>query len=223
MVVLLDLGAHLAPSRRASRRACPARSPAAEPGSSRPWCRCGGRGCRPRKSVSQLVGSSIESSLKPVLYGSALKLTSSNTKNSASGPKKIVSPTPVDFTIGLGLLGDAARIAVVGLAGGRLEHVADDRQRGLGEERIDAGGRRIRHQVHVGLVDRLPAGDRGAVEHRAFGEGLLVDHADVEGDVLPLAARVGEAEVDVFDVVVLDRLQDIFSGLHGSRFPLLRI
>ncbi len=28
---------------------------------------------------------------------------------------------------------------------------------------------------------------------------------DVEGHVLPLAARVGEAEVDVLDVVVLDR------------------
>ena len=44
---------------------------------------------------------------------------------------------PVDLSIGLGLLGDAARVAVVGLAGGRLEHVADDRQGGLGEERVD--------------------------------------------------------------------------------------
>ena len=84
---------------------------------------------------------------------------------------------PIDFTMRFGLLGDAARIAVVGLAGGRLEHVADQDERRLGEERIDAGDRRIRHQVHVGLVDRLPAGDRGAVEHLAFGEGVLFDHA----------------------------------------------
>jgi hypothetical protein len=76
----------------------------------------------------------------------------------------------------------------------------------------------IRHQAHVGLVDRLPAGDRGAVEHAAFGEGVLFDHRLVEGHVLPLAARVGEAEVDVFHVVVLHHLQDIFSRRHGYPF-----
>src|SRR5579871_1497374 len=53
----------------------------------------------PSYSVSELVGSSDESSLKPVLYGVDEKRTSSNTKNSASGPKKTVSPTPIDFTI----------------------------------------------------------------------------------------------------------------------------
>ena len=145
----------------------------------------------------------------------AVACTSSNMKNSASGPKKIGVADAHRLDHALGLLGDAARIAVVGLAGGRLEHVADQHQRGLGEERIDAGGRRIRHQAHVELVDRLPAGDRGAVEHLAFGERVLVDHGDVEGDVLPLAARIGETEVDVFHVVVLDHLQDIFGRRHG--------
>ena len=70
------------------------------------------------------------------------------------------------------------------------------------------------------LVDRLPAGDRGAVEHLAFGKGVLFDHADVEGHVLPLAARIGEAQVDVFYVVVLDRFQDVFGGLHEYPFWL---
>jgi len=60
---------------------------------------------------------------------------------------------------GFGALGDAARIAIVGLAGGRLEHVANQRQRGLRKERVDAGRRRIRHQAHVRLVDCLPARD----------------------------------------------------------------
>ena len=120
----------------------------------------------------------------------------------------------------LGLLGDAARVAVVGLAGGRLQHVADDDHGGLGEERIDRRGDRVGHQAHVGFVDRLPAGDRGAVEHRAFGKDFLVDHADVEGHVLPLAARIGEAQVDVFYVVVLDRFQDVFGGLHEYPFWL---
>src|SRR5882757_2788496 len=53
----------------------------------------------PSYSVSELVGSSEESSLKPVLYGVDEKRTSSNTKNSASGPKNTVSPTPIDFTM----------------------------------------------------------------------------------------------------------------------------
>ena len=69
---------------------------------------------------------------------------------------------------GLGLLGDAARIAVIGLAGGRLENVANQRHRGFSKKWIDAGSRRIRHQAHVGFVDRLPAGDRGAVEHHGL-------------------------------------------------------
>ena len=119
---------------------------------------------------------------------------------------------------GFGLAGDAAGIAVIGLAGGRLEHVADEHQRRLGEERVDAGGGGVRHQAHVGLVDRLPAGDRGAVEHLAFRERLLLDHPDVEGHVLPLAARIGEPEIAVLYVVVLDQLQDIFGRRHVNEF-----
>src|ERR1700687_1742599 len=53
----------------------------------------------PSYSVSELIGSSEESSLKPVLYGVVWNRTSSNTKNSASGPKYTVSPTPIDLTI----------------------------------------------------------------------------------------------------------------------------
>ena len=117
----------------------------------------------------------------------------------------------------LGLLGDAARVAIVGLAGGRLEHVADQNQRGLGEERIDAGRGRVRHQAHVGFVDRLPAGDRGAVEHLPSANVSSSIMADVESDVLPLAARIGEAEIGVFYVAVLDHLHDILWRRHGKR------
>ena len=90
-----------------------------------------------------------------------------------------------------------------------------------GEERVHARRGRVGHQRHVGFVDRLPAGDRRAVEHQAVGERVLVDQRLIEGDVLPLAARIGEAQVDIFDVVVLDRLQDILGGLHG--LPFLKI
>jgi len=46
----------------------------------------------------------------------------------------------------------------------------------------------------------------------------LVHHRDVEGHVLPLAPRIREAEVDVFDVLILDRLEDILGGLHAEPF-----
>jgi hypothetical protein len=32
--------------------------------------------------------------------------------------------------------------------------------------------------------------------------------------MLPLATRVGETQIDVLDVIVLDRLEDILGGLH---------
>src|SRR5262249_12506924 len=60
-------------------------------------------------------------------------------------------------------------------------------------------------------------GNRGSVEHDAVGEGVFVDRGDVGGDVLPFAARVGEAEIDVFHVVVLDHLHDVLRRSHGRR------
>ncbi len=114
-----------------------------------------------------------------------------------------------------GLSGDRARIAGVGLAGQRLQRIADQDHRRFREERVDAGALGVGHELHVGLVDRLPAGDGGAVEHDAFAEGVLVDGGDVGSDVLPLAARVGKPKIDVFHVVVLDHLQGIFGRSHG--------
>ncbi len=65
----------------------------------------------------------------------------------------------------------------------------------------------IRRQRHVALVDGLPAGDRRAVEHDAFGQQVLVDRRDVVREVMPLAQRIGEAEVDVFDVLFFDQIE----------------
>ena len=122
---------------------------------------------------------------------------------------------PHRFDHGLGALGDAARIARIGLAGRRLEYVAHQNQRRFREERIDRRRRRIRHQAHVGFVDGLPAGDRGAVEHLPFGERVFLDQAHVKGDMLPFAARIGEAEIDEFHVAVLDHFHDVLRRGHG--------
>ena len=115
--------------------------------------------------------------------------------------------------VSLGLVGDRARVAVVGLAGGRLHDVADQDHRRLRRERVHGCRRRVGDQRHVGLVDRLPAGDRGAVEHDAVLERIIVDEGRTHGQVLPLAARIGEPEIDIVDLVVLELLEDVFGGL----------
>ena len=79
--------------------------------------------------------------------------------------------------IGLGALGGRARVAAVELAGRRLDDVAEQDHHRRRAERIDIDGVEVRLQDHVALVDRLPAGDRGAVEHEAVGQLVLVDHA----------------------------------------------
>ena len=121
--------------------------------------------------------------------------------------------------VGLGLLGDRARVAAVGLTGAGLVHVAEDDERALRREGIEHGSRAIRHQHHVALVDRLPAGDRGAVEHDAARKEILADGADMVRQVLPLAARIGEAEVDVLDVVLLNQVEELRDIGHLDGFP----
>src|SRR3546814_10213733 len=62
--------------------------------------------------------------------------------------------------IGLGALRGRARVAGIAFAGRRLDDVAEDhehrgRRKGIVIDRVEVG-----LQVHVGLVDRLPALDR---------------------------------------------------------------
>jgi hypothetical protein len=56
---------------------------------------------------------------------------------------------------------------------------------------------------------------------------IVIHHHQVEGDVLPLAARVGETDIDVFDFLFLDELVDVGCGRllvgHDSVFPSIVI
>ena len=109
----------------------------------------------------------------------------------------------------LGALGDRARAALVAEAGGRLGDVADQDQAGLGAERIEHCGGEIGLQQHVGLADVAPAGERRAVEHHAVLEQRLRSTAPAATrDVLPLAAQVGEPEIDGAHVVGPDLLEN---------------
>jgi hypothetical protein len=87
--------------------------------------------------------------------------------------------------VGLGALGQRARIALVGLAVGRVDHVAGQDQRRLFEERVDVGGVRVGHQQHVGGFDALPAGDRRAVEGVARGELVFIEVRHRHGRAAP--------------------------------------
>ena len=123
--------------------------------------------------------------------------------------------------IGLGALGDRARIAPVKLARARIDDVADQDQHRRGGEGVVIDGVEVRLQDHVGLVDHFPALDRGAVEHEAVGQIVLVDDAGAHRQVLPLALGVGEAQVDPLDFLVLDHLQDLVGVVRHDARSLL--
>ena len=104
---------------------------------------------------------------------------------------------------------ERTRIAIVALPVGRLDHVAGDVKRGLVGERVDARRIRIGGEQHVGGLDPLPTGDRRPVECMPVVEFVLGEHLRWYLDVLFLAARVGEPQVDKLDLLVFDGLQYI--------------
>jgi hypothetical protein len=72
--------------------------------------------------------------------------------------------------IRLGLLGNVARVAGVGLFRDRVEDRTGEADRRRRIERIHHRRRRVRDHHHVRRVDWLPASDRGAVERQAVLE-----------------------------------------------------
>ncbi len=75
----------------------------------------------------------------------------------------------------LGLAGDVARVAGVGLAGHRVADKAVEDQRGVLRERVEDRGGGVGEQEHVRLLDLLEATDRGAVEPEPLLERVLVE------------------------------------------------
>ena len=124
------------------------------------------------------------------------------------------------FQVLLGPAGGGTGIAAVGLAGRGLHHVTEHDQRILRRKGVHHGAFRVGHERHVGFADVLPAGNRGAVEHDAVAEGFFLDHGAGHGQMLPFAARVGEAQIDETDVFVLEAFEYGVNVGHGdSPFP----
>src|SRR3546814_891840 len=88
----------------------------------------------------------------------------------------------------------------------------------VGIDRVEIG-----HEDHVALVDRLPASDRRAVEHQPVGEFILADQPGDHRQMLPLALGIGEAEIDPFDLLVLDLRENVRGRVrHDARLSFKR-
>ncbi len=109
----------------------------------------------------------------------------------------------------LRLLRRGSRIARIGLAGRGLDNVAEYDQARLRGERVHHRRLGVQPQDHVALVDRLPAGDRRAIEHDAVAERVLLDRGDMLRSVLPLAARISKPQVHILDGVLLQHLHHL--------------
>ena len=147
------------------------------------------------------------------------KRTSSNTQNSACGAIQDALRGAARREMGLGPLGDRTRAALVAQPGGRLGDVADQDQAGLRAERVEHGGGEVGLEQHVGLADVAPAGERRAVEHPTVLEQRLVHRPGGDPDVLPLAAQVGEPEIDRPHVLGPDLLENGCAIRH-DRIPM---
>ena len=84
------------------------------------------------------------------------------------------------------------------------------------EERIEYRRVGFGHEDHVRLVDALPAGNRGTVEHLAVAEQVFIHQLRRDGHVLLLAARVGEAQVRELHLLFFYEFQDITGGHIAS-------
>lgn len=89
-------------------------------------------------------------------------------------------------------------------------------------ERIKPGAGGIGHQGHIGFIDLLEAGDRGAVEGQALLESLVLELAGRNREVLHDADEVTESHVDELDALTLHKFQHfvrpvehVFLRSHG--------
>ena len=115
----------------------------------------------------------------------------------------------------LGALGNAAGIAVVGLAGAGVHDGADDDQSLLNAEGVNVCGLNIGDQLHVGLCNALEAANGGAIKKLAVDEEIVINRLGGQVEVLLHAGHVGKSNVDEDDVFVLNEIEDFLgAGKH---------
>ena len=107
----------------------------------------------------------------------------------------------------LGLAGDVARVAAVGLTSQRVVHEERQVQRLVRTERVKDRRAGVWKQQHVRFVNLLETADRRAVEHPALGEDALIERLSRHREVLHGAGQVAEAHVDELHPLRLDEPQ----------------
>ena len=122
--------------------------------------------------------------------------------------------------VGFSALGNRTRIAVVRLAVAWLHHVTLQEQRGFFEKRVDVGGIRVGHELHVRSFNALPAGNGRTIESVAGSELVFVECRDWHGHVLLFTTGIGETKVDKLDFVFFHHLHHVGDGL-GHQILLL--
>ena len=122
------------------------------------------------------------------------------------------------FQIGFGAFGDGARVAVVTLAIGRVNHIASQHKRGIVIKRVDKCGGRVWPQLHIRCLNAFPAANGGTVKSLSVFKpffGVFQHDTRWNGEVMLLAFGVGETQIDKTDIVVFNHLYNVFDG-HGS-------
>ena len=94
-------------------------------------------------------------------------------------------------------LRDGAGVAVIGFARHRVEHVAENLDGRLRRERVHDDFRSVRHDMHVGFVNGLPARNGRSVDHQAGFQGIVVQHIHMERGMVQGAAHIREPAIDV--------------------------
>ena len=125
------------------------------------------------------------------------------------------------FQIGFRLLCRAAWVALIGFAGVWFHNRAVQADSLFRIERIDISAVCVGHQFHVGGFDGFPTRDGGAVKHEALIQKVFVHLIAHHRDVLQFPARVGETDIDILDILVLDHLEQGFCAHVSVPFGLV--
>src|SRR5260370_37853492 len=107
----------------------------------------------------------------------------------------------------------AAWIEPIAFPGDRIDDVGNQAQSLYLHERVDPVTVRIRHQEHVGFVDRCPPAQTRTVETETFVERLFRELFDRKRQVMPGSDQICETNIDVGRLFIGGKLQHIF-GTH---------
>ena len=129
----------------------------------------------------------------------------------------MVSPTPIDLTMPSAFLAmpRGSRLygsPVVGSSTSQTSTSVVSAKNGSMQAEVGSG---IRHMSDSLIAFQPAIEEPSNIMPSANVSSSIM--ADVESDVLPLAARIGEAEIGVFHVAVLDHFHDILWRRHGMR------